>query len=158
MLSPAWMGGVHEHICTLFMLGKVEREKRSWHFFPMVLRTYMKIRSLKGGTVLHAVTLPSGIFALLEGAPIGLGGTWGPIGWYIPEGRLGSLAAQCSCPLLCWPRVLPFPTLLKMFFNQLLFLKHWLQLGCWVGLAEWAAWRRTYSAPFYHSAGVQLQL
>ena len=98
------MNGVHEHICTLFMLGEGEREKSSWHSFPWCWR--LSWRSLKGGTVLHAVTLPSGIFALLEGGPHWIGGylrphrvvhTWGTSVFPCSSVQLStSLLASCS--------------------------------------------------------------
>ena len=131
------MNGVHEHICTLFMLGEGEREKSSWHSFPWCWRPSW--RSLKGRTVLHAVTLPTGIFVLLEGAPIALGGTSeAPFGGTYLRDICVPLQLSAAVHFFAGLVSFHFPTLSKMLFNQLLFLKHWLQLGCWVGLAEWA--------------------
>ena len=66
---------------------------------------------------------------------------WGPIWWYIPEGHLCSLAAQCSCPLLCWPGVLPFPHSFKNAFQSAALFKALAATGllsgtCWVGEGE----------------------
>ena len=61
-----------------------------------------------------------------------------PLHWGVPEGRLGSLAAQCSCPLLCWPGVLPFPHSFKNAFQSAALFKALAATGllsgtCWVG-------------------------
>ena len=81
--------------------------------------------------MLHAVTLPTGIFVLLEGAPIALGGTSeAPFGGTYLRDICVPLQLSAAVHFFAGLVSFHFPTLSKMFFNQLLFLKHWLQLGC----------------------------